>query len=248
MAITALELSLIAVPLGLRHGFDYDHLAAIADISSLQTNWKQGMKLGLLYALGHALTLFILAAPILLFGIHIPALRFPLADRLVGITLIVMSLCIFISVVRNKHSHAAPTSRIAMLVTWTQWAAWRIRAWMGSDALPPVPFRFTYDRGSVFVVGIIHGLGAETPSQLALFMLTAQVGGAAMGVVGLLCFLAGLLAMNTFMTATASGLKTSSLRAPWMNRGFNLLVASYSLAAGVIFAAALADKLPPLGH
>ena len=28
--------------LGLRHGFDYDHLAAISDITAVQRNWKSG--------------------------------------------------------------------------------------------------------------------------------------------------------------------------------------------------------------
>ena len=30
--------------LGLRHGFDYDHLAAISDITAVQRNWLSGLR------------------------------------------------------------------------------------------------------------------------------------------------------------------------------------------------------------
>jgi len=40
--------------LGLRHGFDWDHLAAIGDIVTTQPRSKTAIILGTLYALGHA--------------------------------------------------------------------------------------------------------------------------------------------------------------------------------------------------
>src|ERR1700733_8352598 len=50
-----LEITLISCAvLGFRHGFDYDHIAAISDITSIQQKASNAMRLGLLYALGHA--------------------------------------------------------------------------------------------------------------------------------------------------------------------------------------------------
>ena len=40
--------------LGFRHGFDYDHIAAISDISTVQERPWQAMRFSLMYALGHA--------------------------------------------------------------------------------------------------------------------------------------------------------------------------------------------------
>ena len=37
--------------LGLQHGFDYDHLAAISDITAVERRWRNGLRLGLTYAL-----------------------------------------------------------------------------------------------------------------------------------------------------------------------------------------------------
>jgi len=51
--------------LGLRHGFDYDHLAAISDITAVQRNWRSGLRLGMTYALGHAFTVAALGIAVL---------------------------------------------------------------------------------------------------------------------------------------------------------------------------------------
>ena len=56
-----LRLALIsAAVLGFRHGLDYDHIAAITDISSVQSKARDSMKYGLLYVAGHATTVAIL--------------------------------------------------------------------------------------------------------------------------------------------------------------------------------------------
>jgi len=69
-----LELALISCALlGLRHGFDYDHLAAISDITAVQSSWKQGMRLGITYAVGHAVTVVTLGALVIMLHIPLPA-------------------------------------------------------------------------------------------------------------------------------------------------------------------------------
>ena len=89
---TALELALFSCALlGLRHGFDYDHLAAITDITSVQRGWRQGMGLGLLYALGHALTVAILGCAVIFLHLSLPPHLDAVGERLVGATLIALS-------------------------------------------------------------------------------------------------------------------------------------------------------------
>ncbi|HYT77880.1 MAG TPA: hypothetical protein VEQ37_01190, partial [Actinomycetota bacterium] len=45
---------------GFRHGIDWDHIAAITDITSSQEERRQALVFGTLYALGHALVVFML--------------------------------------------------------------------------------------------------------------------------------------------------------------------------------------------
>jgi high-affinity nickel permease len=249
----ALELALVSCALlGLRHGFDYDHLAAITDITSIQRDWRDAMRLGLLYALGHALTVAILGSAVIFLHLGLPPHMDAIGERLVGATLIILAIYVLVSFLRRKpgdtHHHAIPQSRIALLITGARHITWRLRRLRNPDTPRPDPFAFRYDRSSVFVVGIIHGLGAETPSQLLLFLLAANLGGTSRGFFGLLSFIAGLLIMNTLMTAAASGIFATSAQRPGLQTLVTSLTAAYSFIIGAIFLLGASDKLPPLLH
>jgi high-affinity nickel-transport protein len=248
-----LELALLSCALlGLRHGFDYDHLAAISDITSTQSAWRNAMRLGLLYALGHALTVAILGTAVIFLHLGLPHNMDAVGERLVGATLIVLAIYVLVSFLRRKpgapHHHTAPRSRIALLITGARYANWHLRSLRNPNLPKPDPFAFRYDRSSVFTIGIIHGLGAETPSQLLLFLLAANLGGTSRGFFGLLSFIAGLLIMNTLMTATASGIFASSTHRPRVQTFVTSLTAAYSFIIGSVFLFGASDKLPPLLH
>lgn len=248
---SALELALVSCALlGLRHGFDYDHLAAITDITSVQHNWREGMRLGLLYALGHAITVAALGSAVIFLHLSLPHGLDAIGERLVGATLIVLAVYVLITFLRRRsdpaHRHAIPPSRIALLITGARRAKWHLQRLRNPDAPRPEPFRFRYDTGSVLLVGIIHGLGAETPSQLLLFLLAANLGGTSRGFLGLLCFIVGLLVMNTLMTASASGIFASSTHRPRLQTFITSLTAVYSFVIGAIFLLGISDKLPAL--
>ncbi len=250
---STLELALVScLLLGLRHGFDYDHLAAISDITSAQRTWQEGMKLGLLYALGHALTVAVLGSAVIFLHLSLPRHLDAISERLVGATLIVLAVYVLVTFVRRKpgvgHHHHVPRSRIALLISGARYTGWRLRRLRNPHIPQPAPFAFQYNQSSVFVVGIIHGLGAETPSQLLLFLLAANLGGTSRGFIGLLCFIVGLLMMNTLMTASASGVFASSANRPRVQTLVTSLTAAYSFILGAIFLFGASGKLPPLLH
>src|SRR5207248_1652198 len=62
--------------------------------------------------------------------------------------------------------------------------------------MPDDPFA-SYSRPAAFGVGMLHGIGGETPTQILIFVTAAGVGGRGTGVVLLGAFLIGLLASNT---------------------------------------------------
>ena len=238
--------------LGLRHGFDYDHLAAITDITSIERGWRTSMRLGLLYALGHALTVALLGGAVIFLHLSLPVGMDLIGERLVGATLIVLAIYVVISLIRHKqgkhHGIHISRSRIALLISGAQHAGWLLRRIYNPNAPRPAPFNFKYDRSSVFIVGVIHGLGAETPSQLLLFLLAANLGGTSRGFLGLLCFVIGLLMMNTLMTALASGAFTVSIHYPHLQDIISSVVAAYSFVIGITFLLGASSRLPPLLH
>ena len=247
-APTTLEWALVtAAVLGFRHGFDYDHIAAISDITSVETTPGRGMRMGLVYVLGHAATVAALGGAVILFQRQLPARIDNWAERAVGITLMLLGVYVLGTLLRAKPGYR-PQSRASLLIGAFRWLAWRTRKIFGAapDRMPQ-PAGESYSRKSVFVIGVIHGLGAETPSQLLLFLLAANLGGVARGFLGLGMFLAGLLAMNTLMTASAVGIFGASAARPRLLRFVVGFTAAYSLVVGTIFLFGSSALLPPLG-
>lgn len=245
---SALYAALItAAILGFRHGFDYDHIAAITDVVSVQVSRRAAMQLGMIYALGHALTVAGLGAIVILLGISLPVGIDLWAERLVGATLLVLGLYV-LGTLLLKPQGPLPKSRYLLLHEGYHRIRLAFRRPAPIDAAhadayaPPRNF----DARSVFVIGVIHGLGAETPSQLMIFLLAANLGGAALGLLGLAIFLAGLLTMNALMTASAAGLFGISQRRPQLLRLVSAATGIYSLAMGVLFLAGRSSLLPSL--
>jgi high-affinity nickel permease len=248
MFTSALYLALLsAAILGFRHGFDYDHIAAITDITSVETSRKRAMRMGLLYALGHAATVATLGSLVILFQQSIPKSLDNWSERAVGVTLVILGVYVLGTMLRDKSDYV-PRSRAAILIDSSRWMAWRFRKLFGG-ASEEVPQRQSgpYSWTSVFAIGVIHGLGAETPSQLMLFMLAANLGGPARGLLGLAVFLAGLLLMNTLMTASAVGLFGLSAMKPGVLRFVIGATAAYSVVVGLVFLLGASSLLPQLG-
>jgi len=233
--------------LGFRHGFDYDHIAAITDITGVQTKASAAMRLGLMYALGHAATVALLGCAVIFLQLSLPHGIDRWAERAVGLTLVVLAIYVLSTLATHKeHGAPAPKSRAALLITGARWIRHQVAQWRSGEKTPLPETNWDVNAPAAFGIGIIHGFGAETPSQLALFLLAANLGGKTKGFLGLTVFLAGLLVMNTLMTASAAGLFTTTRqRARWIPI-LTGLTAVYSLGIGVVFLLGGSDLLPSI--
>ena len=103
-----------------------------------------------------------------------------------------------------------------------------------------------YGRASAFVVGMIHGVGAETPTQLVIFLAAAGAGGQAVGEVVLAAFIVGLLTSNTLITlGSAVGfLKASENWKVYVSVA--IVTASFSLIIGSLFLLGKGSILPAI--
>ncbi len=241
-----LEITLISCAvLGFRHGFDYDHIAAISDITSVQQKPSSAMRLGLLYAAGHAAMIALLGSLVILFQLSLPHRLDSWAERLVGLTLIVLAIYVMGSLVWGD-PHAIPPSRAALIIRGYRRLRSRFYPTPQDVISAAKEEDLNYTGRLAFGVGVIHGLGAETPSQLALFLLAANLGGVAKGIGGMAMFLAGLLVMNTLMTASACGLFHGSAPHPKVMRFFVGLTAVYSFVVGCVFLLGSSGRLPAI--
>jgi high-affinity nickel-transport protein len=60
--------------LGLQHGIDVDHVAAITDVTSIQRTPGESIRSGVFYAAGHAATVGLLGAAVILLRHSLPAI------------------------------------------------------------------------------------------------------------------------------------------------------------------------------
>jgi len=64
--------TLLGLFLGMRHSTDPDHVVAVSTIVSRERSIKSSAIIGLLWGLGHTLTIFLVGAAIIIFGVVIP--------------------------------------------------------------------------------------------------------------------------------------------------------------------------------
>ncbi len=111
----------------------------------------------------------------------------------------------------------------------------------------PEPDAFmNYGSRTAFVVGMVHGVGAETPTQLVIFLTAAGTSGKAAGVAVLASFIVGLLTSNTMITlGTSFGfLKASQNWTIYVTVA--VLTGAFSLVIGILFLSGKGSLLPAI--
>lgn len=103
-----------------------------------------------------------------------------------------------------------------------------------------------YQKGTSFLVGMLHGIGAETPTQILIFTAAAGAGGKAAGIAVLGAFLVGLISSNSVITlGSAFGfLRASKNFAVYATVA--VITGAFSLVIGVLFVLGKDTVLPAL--
>jgi hypothetical protein len=287
-----------ALGLGFRHGIDWDHIAALTDLTGAQERPRRSMLLATLYALGHAAVVFVLGFAAIVLAARLPASIDSAMERLVGATLLLLGAYVLIALARHGRDFRM-RSRWMLLADGIRRAAARwhrpapiiiiehehehhphelhvhddtnvhtrtrvavpAHTHTGNDAQPnhhhhhhrhrhiatmpadPLP---TIGPWTALLIGMLHGVGAETPTQVLIFATAAGVAGKGGGMLLLAFFLIGLLAANTAVALVGT---FGALRA---NRNFHayatisLVTATFSIITGAILLLGFANTLPAI--
>lgn len=293
--------------LGIRHGIDWDHIAAITDITSTTasahiaesahteqhlstTGHRHGhggdlevrahdsgpgaaslapavvpgpgaqraglfagqadaIRLGTLYALGHGLVVVVLGLAALAFGTLLPDWLDPVMGRVVGLTLLALGLWVMYSIYR--YARAGETFRLRsrwMLVFDGVRYGWRrFQARLhGHEHVEPLEMS-SYGPRTSFGVGMIHGIGAETGSQVLLIAAVGGASSAGLGVPMLFAFVVGLLISNLAIVLLSSVGFVSSQARERVYVALGAVAGVFSVVVGSIFLFGLDGGLPDLG-
>ena len=285
---------------GFRHGIDWDHIAAITDITSSQDERAASMLFGTIYALGHALVVFLIGSLAILIGARLPEGVDPIMERIVGLTLVILGVFVFVSLIKHGREFRM-RSRWMLIFSGTRSAYRKARGAVGraavgepaptagdhvhsnadpvhmhaseegvalavADDLPvsdwhhghhgrpghhhhkhPEPDAFmNYGKGTAFVVGMVHGIGAETPTQVLIFLTAVTTGGKLGGEVVLLTFIVGLLMSNTLITFGSSFGFLRASRNWKVYVTVAILTGTISLVIGLLFLFGEGSVLPAI--
>lgn len=277
--MTGIEPALLftAFVFGLRHGVDWDHIAAITDITASQISPRRGFVLATLYAVGHALVVLGLGVLAIRFGALIPDRFEAIMERVVGVTLLVLGSFVFYSLIRHGKAFRMRSRWMLILAGVRRGFLWLIGS---SDApaeiehehqhasgahehepdepageahrhrhrhtskMPSAPF-MEYGAPSALAIGAIHGIGAETPTQVLLFLAAGGVATPALGLAILIVFLIGLLATNSVVAAaSAFGMMRQGSSRVYVAVG--VLTGGASLILGGLYVLGFGSRIPTL--
>ena len=302
-----LGILLTGLLLGVRHGIDWDHIAAITDITSttaaagmaeaahagqhlsvsgphhghggqhevrahdagpgaatlspafairpgvgrarVLSGQGDAIRLGTLYALGHGAVVIALGLAALAFGALLPAWLDPIMGRIVGFTLVALGLWVIYSVYR--YARAGETFRLRsrwMLVFDGMRHGWRHfqARFHGHEHVEPLEMS-SYGARTSFGVGMIHGIGAETGTQVLLIAAVGGASSAGLGVPMLFAFVVGLLISNFAIVMLSSVGFVSSQARERVYVAIGAVAGLFSLFVGTIFLFGLSGALPDLG-
>ena len=234
-------LATAGILLGLRHGIDWDHIAAISDLTSSQQQRLRGLGMGTLYAFGHAAAVIVLGLIAILFGTLLPEWLDRYLEIIVGLTLLLLSAWLIWNMVRYK-GRVIFRSRWMLIFELLR----KIRNKILKKSTSPngVKQHREYSAQASVSIGVVHGIGAETGTQAILLTATVGATSALTGSFLLIAFVVGLLLSNTLITIAASSGLLGGERHSKLHLALGIFVAGFSLILGSMFIMGKAQNLP----
>lgn len=97
----------VSMLLGLRHASDPDHVAAVSTLiaSGRERATRSAAKLGLVWGLGHATSLFVFGVPVVLYSAYLPERVQRTAETGVGFVIVALAILLLMRWRRGGHSH-----------------------------------------------------------------------------------------------------------------------------------------------
>jgi hypothetical protein len=300
-----------ALALGIRHGIDWDHIAAITDITSttaanepgtelaradserahastephplvmstvaataaggsptLSPGWasepaapeprvisfvrqqRQPITLGTLYALGHGSMVIALGLVAILFAGILPTWIDAVMERVVGITLLLLGVYLLYSLYRfwRGEGEFRLRSRWMLVFGGVRRLLRRLRGHAHPHPHPSdhVHGADQYGAGTSFSIGLLHGIGAETGTQVLIIGTAVGAASKGMAVGTLLVFVLGLLISNSIVIGLTTAGFVSTRKRQGIYVGAGAVAAVFSLFLGFLYLSQSGGILPDL--
>jgi high-affinity nickel-transport protein len=234
---------------GLHH---HHHGSGLGTIGRAMEPHRPALFLGTMYALGHGTMVTVLGLLALLASEFLPSWIDPVMERIVGVTLVLLGIYLVYSLYRFLRGGEDFRLRSRWMVVFA--GAQRAFHFIG-DKLSreshvhehPAAFSQQYGVATAYGVGLIHGIGAETGTQVLIIATAVGAGSKIAGVGALLAFVVGLLISNSVVTLMSTIGFFSSRNKQWVYASVGAIAAVFSLFVGIVFLMQAGGSLPDLG-
>ena len=212
--------------IGMRHALEADHVAAVAVLATRARSVKQALPLGLMWGVGHTLTLFAFGIVILLLGTQMPASLAAVLEGLVGVMLVLLGGDVVRRLIKEKihfhrhrhstgtghfhaHSHAGEKTHDANHHIHEHPSAMPLRA-LG--------------------VGIMHGMAGSA----ALVLLSLQtVNSISSGILYIVLFgLGSMIGMAVLSAVMVAPMRYAAKSMTWAYSGLTVVLGCFSIGLG----------------
>jgi nickel/cobalt exporter len=208
---------LLGLVLGMRHSTDPDHVIAVSTIASRERSVGQGAMIGVLWGVGHTLTIFVVGSAIILFGLTIPPRVGLSMEFCVALMLILLGVLNLTGALRWLNERFTPARRDGA-------------PGAAGDKLENSLDRLLSRHGSwqVFrplVIGLVHGLaGSAAVALLVLSTIRSPLWAIAYLLVFGLGTVAGMMLMTSAMAIPVA----------WTGKNFAVASRYLSPVSGIV--------------
>lgn len=227
---------------GLRHGIDWDHIAAISTLTGADKKEKQ-LLTSSFYIFGHAAIVLLLGLCAVVLGVTLPNWVDKYMEPVVGLTLILLGFWLIYSLRSNKKELRLLSSWMVFFTIFKQIHTYIHSSFHKQEANNNHVHKNVRSKDA-FLIGIIHGIGAETPTQMLLFLTVTGIGGKSMGVLLLFIFILGLILSNFFISFISIQGYTRVQKNKPLFIGFSLASGLLSIIIGLLFLTGRNNLLP----
>ena len=231
-------LLLFGVLIGMRHALEADHVAAIASLSRQQYSLAYTIRQGMVWGLGHSLTLLLFGSIVIFMDTIMPEYLANRLEMMVGAMLVLLGIDLLRRMIRDKihfHRHQHRDGHIHF----------HAHSHLGESLSRHQELQHDHQHREKFplralIVGLMHGMAGSA----AVILLTLDIGTSALqGIIYILCFGMGSIAgMALLSVAISFPLRLFSGQLTWAYNLFQLLIGVLTISLGVLMLLAGATR------
>lgn len=171
----------LTILLGMKHGMDGDHVAAIADMVGSAGQKRKQVLLGVMYAFGHGFIVFLIGLLSLFLGVELSKASREALELLVSLSLLALGTYMLITMVWQRQDYVYKSR---LRIVYELFARSKRNNGVSTTQFGMI---------GAFIIGIIHGIGVESPTQIVILSNAVGVHHISSAMMQLILFVVGLL-------------------------------------------------------